>query len=95
MISEMNKSNDLLQSKAIFNGKYAQQIIASKVDPTLETLDHFQVKKQFKFEQYNKLIKLSKNGKRKFNLDEVILGKKKNHDQKYRVPQQYSSSEDE
>ena len=39
------------------------------------TFDGFKGKKIFKYQQYNALIKLKRQGKRRFNPEEVMLGK--------------------
>ena len=100
-IQEQEKeANDLLNTnKQIFKGKYVQQLIQKKDQPDiLENLvkpcDGFSGKKVYKYQQYNKLIQLQKEGRKKFDPEVIFLGKKKNGQKKYKVQMQYSSSDE-
>ena len=72
-------TNDISIDESVMHHSYKKAEVGQtdgKLNKLLMPYDGFKGKKNFKFEQYNRLIELNRRGKKKFDPEIVILGKK-------------------
>jgi hypothetical protein len=86
VLSKEDKKSNLYNGQGIFNGQFQNQIIDKyECDDSFDSNEDINERlgvydgtrrgeKQFKYQQYNRLIKLKAKGATKFNVERVILG---------------------